>query len=77
MTAMAELWQAMLDHAKTEFPEIWTEERCVWLALFPDSPQRAEPGNEASVWGGVCMWGGKFVAVLCIVCGQLVMYLCV
>ena len=32
MAAMAELWQAMLDHAKTEFPEIWTEERyvCVW-----------------------------------------------
>ena len=25
MAAMAELWQAMLDHAKTEFPEIWTD----------------------------------------------------
>ena len=37
MAAMAELWQAMLDHAKTEFPEIWTEEEryvcvvwCMW-----------------------------------------------
>ena len=29
MAVTAELWQAMLDHAKTEFPEIWTEERYV------------------------------------------------
>ena len=24
---MATLWRALLDHAKSEFPEIWTEER--------------------------------------------------
>jgi len=29
MIAMATLWWALLDHAKSEFPEIWNEERCV------------------------------------------------
>ena len=33
MAVTAELWQAMLDHAKTEFPEIWTEERYVWCGV--------------------------------------------
>ena len=28
MVAMATLWQALLDHSKSEFPEIWNEERC-------------------------------------------------
>jgi len=32
MVAMATLWRALLDHAKSEFPEIWNEDRCmcVW-----------------------------------------------
>ena len=36
MVAMATLWRALLDHAKSEFPEIWTEERfgvCVCVCV--------------------------------------------
>ena len=29
IVGMEPLWWAMLDHASTEFPEMWTEERCV------------------------------------------------
>jgi len=40
MVAMATLWRALLDHAKSEFPEIWNEERCVCM----------------SVWRGMWVW---------------------
>ena len=34
MVAMATLWRALLEHAKSEFPEIWNEERCMCVRAW-------------------------------------------